>query len=55
MFNRYSNIITLHKLRHFFCANALENDFSIHEVAYLPGHSNIHTTLRYINPSENEN
>ncbi len=54
MFNKYSDIITPHKLRHFFCTNALENDFSIHEVAYLAGHSNIHTTLRYTNPNENE-
>lgn len=54
MFNKYSDKITPHSLRHFFCTNALENDFSIHEVAYLAGHSNIHTTLRYTNPSENE-
>ncbi len=54
MFNKYSDTITPHQLRHFFCTNALENDFSIHEVAYLAGHSNIHTTLRYTNPSENE-
>lgn len=54
MFNRYSNKITPHKLRHFFCTNALENGFAVHEVAYLAGHSNIHTTLRYTNPSEEE-
>lgn len=54
MFNKYSDIITPHQLRHFFCTNALENDFSIHEVAYLAGHSNIHTTLLYTNPSETE-
>lgn len=54
MFNKYSDIITPHKLRHFFCTNALENDFSIHEVAYLAGHSNIHTTLLYTNPNQNE-
>lgn len=54
MFNKYSDTITPHQLRHFFCTNALENDFSIHEVAYLAGHSNIHTTLLYTNPNENE-
>lgn len=54
MFNKYSDTITPHQLRHFFCTNALENDFSIHEAAYLAGHSNIHTTLRYTNPSENK-
>lgn len=54
MFNKYSDIITPHSLRHFFCSNAIENDFSIHEVAYLAGHSNIHTTLLYTNPQEIE-
>ena len=54
MFNKYSDTITPHQLRHSFCTNALENNFSIHEVAYLAGHSNIHTTLRYTNPNENE-
>lgn len=54
MFNKYSDTITPHQLRHFFCSNAIENGFSIHEVAYLAGHSNIHTTLRYTNPNENE-
>lgn len=54
MFNKYSETITPHSLRHFFCSNAIENDFSIHEVAYLAGHSNINTTLLYTNPSENK-
>ena len=38
-------------LRHFFCTIALEGGLSVHEVAYLAGHSNIHTTLLYLNPS----
>lgn len=54
MFNKYSDTITPHSLRHFFCSNAIENDFSIHEVAYLAGHSNVHTTLLYTNPQETE-
>lgn len=51
VFNKYSDEITPHTLRHFFCSHALENDFSIHEVANQAGHSNIHTTLLYTNPS----
>lgn len=50
-FRRYSNKITPHKLRHFFCTNALENGFAVHEVANLAGHSSIQTTLLYTNPS----
>lgn len=51
MFNEFSKKITPHTLRHFYCTNALESGFSIHEVANQAGHSNIHTTLRYTNPS----
>jgi site-specific recombinase XerD len=49
--NRFSDKITPHKLRHFFCSNALEKGYSFHEVANQAGHSNIHTTLRYTNPT----
>jgi len=49
--NRFSDNITPHMLRHFFCSNALEKGYSYHEVANQAGHSNIHTTLRYTNPS----
>lgn len=49
--NRFSDVITPHALRHFFCSNALEKGYSFHEVAHQAGHSNIHTTLRYANPS----
>ena len=51
VFNKYSNKITPHALRHYFCTIALEGGLSIHEVAYLAGHSNIHTTLLYLNPN----
>lgn len=51
VFNKYSNKITPHTLRHYFCTTALEGGFSVHEVAYLAGHSNVHTTLLYLNPS----
>ncbi len=57
MFTKYSKkagiekIISPHDLRHFFCSYALESGFDVHEVAYIAGHSNIHTTLLYTNPS----
>lgn len=51
IFNTYSDKITPHSLRHFFCSHALENDWSMHEVALQAGHSNLHTTLMYSHPS----
>lgn len=51
IFNRYSTIITPKTLRHFFCGHALENGYSIHEVANQAGHSNVQTTLIYANPT----
>lgn len=50
-FKKYSDKITPHQLRHFFCTNALESGFAVHEVANLAGHSSIQTTLIYTNPS----
>src|SRR5699024_2761957 len=55
--DKYSKIagiephITPHDFRHFFCTYFLENGFDVHEVAAMAGHSNIHTTLLYTNPS----
>src|SRR5699024_10247361 len=46
--------ITPHVLRHFFCSNAINKGMSIHEVANQAGHSNIHTTLLYTNPTKTE-
>ena len=43
--------ISPHTLRHFYCSAALEAGYTIAEVAMLAGHSNIHTTLRYTNPT----
>ena len=51
IFNQYSDTIMPKTLRHFFCSNALENSYSIHEVANQAGHSNVQTTLIYSNPS----
>lgn len=54
IFNQYSDTITPKTLRHYFCSNALENGYSIHEVANQAGHSNVRTTLLYSNPSARE-
>lgn len=47
----YSDTITPHTLRHFFCSAAIEAGYSINEVANQAGHSNVHTTLLYTNPT----
>lgn len=54
IFKQYSDVITPRMLWHYFCSNALENGYSIHEVANQAGHSNIQTTLLYSNPSAKE-
>lgn len=54
IFNEFSNEITPHTLRHFFCSYALESGWSTHEVAAQVGHTNIHTTMRYTHPSRDE-
>lgn len=51
IFNQYSDIITPHTIRHFYCSNALDSGYSIAEVANQAGHSNVQTTLRYTNPT----
>ncbi len=58
LLNKYSEIlgfeIAPHDLLHFFCSHALESGMSIHEVSNQAGHSNIHTTMLYTNPSRRE-
>jgi integrase/recombinase XerD len=58
IFKEYSEkvgkLITPHDLRHFFCSHAISKGMSVHEVANQAGHSNIHTTLLYTNPSKDE-
>lgn len=51
IFNAYSDHITPHTLRHFYCSAAIEAGYSINEVANQAGHANIHTTLLYTNPT----
>lgn len=45
IFNQYSDTITPKTLRHYFCSYALENGYSIHEVANQAGHSNVQLDL----------
>lgn len=54
IFNTHSDNITPHTLRHFFCSEALEVGYSINEVANQAGHSNVHTTLLYTNPTREQ-
>lgn len=54
IFNTHSDTITPHTLRHFFCSEALEVGYSINEVANQAGHSNVHTTLLYTNPTREQ-
>lgn len=51
IFNICSDCITPHTLRHFFCSEAIEVGYSMAEVANQAGHSNIHTTMIYTNPT----
>lgn len=51
IFRTYSKEIKPHTLRHFFCSIAIESGYSINEVANQAGHSNVHTTLLYTNPT----
>lgn len=51
IFNKCSDCITPHTLRHFFCSEAIEVGYSMAEVANQAGHSNIHTTMIYTNPT----
>lgn len=54
MFNKYSDEITPHSLRHYYCTIALEKGLKLHEVANQAGHSNINTTMQYTNPTMEE-
>lgn len=51
VFRKYSDRITPHTLRHFYCTNALESGaYTIQEVAQQAGHADIKTTMRYLHP-----
>lgn len=51
--NKYSNKITPHQLRHFYCSNAIESGvFTYPELANQAGHSDIRTSAIYTNPNK---
>lgn len=51
--NQYSDSITPHKLRHFWCSQSQEvAGYSIAETAAQAGHKDTRTTLRYTHPSK---
>ena len=51
--NEYSDFITPHKLRHFWCSQSQEvAGFSLAETAAQAGHKDTRTTLRYTHPSK---
>ncbi len=53
--NYYSDSLTPHKLRHFYCSQSQEvAGFSIAETAAQAGHKDTRTTLRYTHPSKTE-
>jgi len=43
-----------HSLRHTFCKNLVNAGWSIQNVARVAGHDSIQTTMRYVEPSEDE-
>ncbi len=56
IFNKYSDIITPHQLRHFGCTHLYNNGqgFSLIEIASMAGHSSTSTTEIYVSPSTKE-
>lgn len=53
IFNKYSDVITPHTLRHYFCSTTLgSGNFTINEVAAMAGHKDPRTTLKYANPTK---
>ena len=51
--NQYSNFITPHKLRHFWCSQSQEvAGYSLAETAAQAGHKDTRTTLRYTHPTK---
>ncbi|MBQ4523763.1 MAG: tyrosine-type recombinase/integrase [Lachnospiraceae bacterium] len=51
-FASVSDRITPHKLRHFYCSNAMESGmFTIQEIAAQAGHSSLNTTMKYVHPN----
>ena len=55
IFNQYSDMMTPHKCRHFYCSQAQNvAGYSIAETAQQAGHASPRTTLRYSHPSKKD-
>lgn len=54
IFNKYSNKITPHKLRHFFADNYYKKTKDIRVLQEQLGHSNLNTTMIYTYPSKDD-
>lgn len=54
IFNKHSNVITPHKLRHIFATNYLKNGGSLKELQEILGHGSLSTTQIYLHPSQDD-
>jgi integrase/recombinase XerD len=50
-FQKYSDLVTPHVLRHYYCSHALDMGYTVADVANQAGHRDVRTTLLYTNPS----
>jgi len=50
-FQKYSEVVTPHMLRHYYCSHALDMGYTVADVANQVGHRDVRTTLLYTNPS----
>jgi len=54
IFNKHSNVITCHSLRHVFATNFLENGGNLKALQQILGHGSLSTTQIYLHPSQDD-